>query len=225
MNKKIILLILLLPLFLGSCSLFIDKDTTAHISKVTYKPEIKILGDPIMSLKVGSTYTEAGVEVYVADSTLEYTIVKEGEDNYAVGTGAPDPNQLGFYVVTYKAVNGYGWANYAYRAVLVHDGTPYEGDISGNYRYGFNNKTTISKYSVDGYYQMDNVYKFSDTPLPIIFADTGDGINFEIVPGYDETYGYYSGSGKKNGNRITFQLTLKSLDGTVLNQDITWLKY
>ncbi len=225
MNKKIILLLLLLPMFLGSCSLFIDKDSTAHVSMISYKPKITLLGDPIMSLKVGSTYTEPGIEAYAGDTLLDYSIVTHDQDPNALGTGTPNTNQIGFYIVTYKAVNGFGWTSYAYRSVLVHDGTPYEGDISGNYKMGFKFTSTISKYSVNGYYQMDNVYQREGVTLPIIFADKGDGVNFGIVPGYDNKLGFYYGTAKKDGENITFNMTFKSPNGIQQNLAFKWEKY
>ncbi len=218
------MLILLLPMFLGSCSLFIDKDTTDHVSMISYKPEIKLLGDPIVSFKLGSSYTDPGVEAYAGDTALEVVTVTADEDPNAIDSNAFDPSKAGLYVITYKAVNGFGWASYAYRAVLVYDSSPYSGDISGNYRYSFLYHSIISKYSVEGYYQMDNVYPQEDVTFPIIFADAGDGTNYTIVPGYNEEFGYYRGTAEKSGNNITFYLTLKTKDGDVLHKDITWTK-
>ena len=211
-------------MFLGSCSLFIDKDTTAHVSMISYKPQIKLLGDPVVSIKVGTSYTDPGVEAYAGDTSITYTVVSADEDPNALGTGSPNTNQCGFYIVTYKAVNGFGWANYAYRAILVHDGTPYEGDISGNYHSGFLFHSSISKYSIDGYYQMDDVYIKEGTTLPIIFADSGDGINFDIVPGYDESLGFYYGTAVKNDQNIDFYITFKSPKGLKLNKHFVWIK-
>lgn len=166
-----------------------------------------------MSLKVGSTYTEQGVEAYAGDTLLDYEIV----------SGAVDPNTKGFYVVTYKTTNGFGWSSYAYRAVLVHDGTPYEGDISGTYKKGFFYSSTIQKYSVNGYYQMDNVWQQEGTVIPIIFADLGDGINFGIVP-QDTELGFITGTAKRNGSKITFYIHLVTPDNTTYDKSFDWTK-
>ena len=193
--------------------MFIDKDTTGNVSKISYKPVMTLKGDPIISMKVGSTYTEEGVDAYAGDTLLSYEIV----------SGEVDPNTAGFYVVTYKATNGFGWSSYAYRAVLVHDGTPYEGDISGNYKKGFFYNTTIQKYSVDGYYKIDNVWQQQGVTIPVIFADMGDGINFGIVPGECDL-GFYSGTATLNGAVLTFHIHLATTDGQSLDYEFDWTK-
>lgn len=213
MNKKIIILLLLLPVFFTGCSMFINKDTTGNVSMISYKPVMKLVGDPIMSLKAGSSYTEQGVEAYAGDTLLDYEIV----------SGKVKPDSIGFYVVTYKATNGFGWSSYSYRAVLVHDGTPYEGDISGTYKKGFLFKSTIQKYSIDGYYQIDNVWQQQGTVIPIIFADMGDGVNFGIVPGENEL-GFYSGTVKRNGSVLTFNIHLVTSDSNVYDYQFEWTK-
>ncbi len=205
MKKRIFLILLVLPLLFSGCSMFIEKDTTAHISKISYKPVLTIIGDKIISLPVGGTYEEKGVEAVAGDSTLSYEIV----------SGNVDPNTPGFYIVTYKATNQYGWSSYAYRAVLVYDGQAYNRDISGEYK--FNNiipNATVSKYPVDGYWQITNAWGAADVDFPLIFADTGDGLHFGIVPGEHPDKGRYSGTAVYNPSQwlLTFSIKLEALD-------------
>lgn len=197
-----------------SCNLIIDKDTTAEISKVSRKPVIELLGDPILSLPVGSTYEDAGVNAYEGDSPISYQIV----------SGKVNPNQAGFYVVTYKAVNTYGWESFAYRAVLVYSGSAYGTDISGTYYKGFNFLEEISKYQVNGYWQISNVWQEEGVSFPLIFADKGDG-TYGIVPGDHPTKGRYEGYAVQNGtDKIHFFLKITSPDGDITYPDLTWTK-
>jgi len=185
--------------------MFMEKDTTANVSTVTYKPVLTLNGDQIMSLPVGGTYEEKGVDAVAGDSTLAYEIV----------SGEVDPNTPGFYIVTYKATNSYGWSTYAYRAVLVYEGEPYKRDISGEYM--FNNiidHQNVTKYSVPGYWQIGNAWGAEGVSFPVIFADTGDGVHFGIVPDEHEAKGRYSGTAVYSTSQwtLTFSIKLESLD-------------
>ena len=125
---SIIIVGIVVLFILQACNLVYDKDTTSEISSVSVKPEIILLGEPIMSLKLGETYNDEGVKA----------VAGENEVIVEIESGKVDQNTLGFYVVTYKAANEFGWNSYAYRAVLVHDGSPYETEeIGGNYKIGF----------------------------------------------------------------------------------------
>lgn len=194
-NIKFPIIIALGLMIISSCNLIIDKDTTAEISKVSIKPVVKLLGDPIMSLPVGEIYNEAGIEAYAGETQIDYQVV----------SGNVNPNQEGFYVVTYKAENEFGWATYAYRAVLVYSGSPYGSDIEGHYKKGFLFDADISKYSVNGYWQMTNVWQEEGVDFPIIFADKGNG-TYGIVPGEHPDKGRYSGTAYLSGNVLYFTI-------------------
>jgi hypothetical protein len=213
-NSYIFLILISFVLLTNSCSLFFDRDTTGEISSLSIKPVVTLLGDQILSLPVGGTYTEQGIEAYVGDSLVEYTIV----------SGNVDANQKGFYVVTYSAENQYGWETLAYRAVLVYSGEPYGTDIAGNYKKGFAYYSVISKYPVDGYWQIDNVWQEGDVVFPIVFADNGDD-TYSIVPGEHPVKGKYSGFGVKTENNIKFTLIVVSPDGVETTKEFPWEKY
>jgi len=213
-NKILIIITFIFVLGFQACDLVIDKDTTDGLSYVSTKPVVTVLGEPIISLPVGGTYVDAGVEAYAGDSVLDAHIV-EGEVN---------SNQKGFYVVTYQAVNGFGWKSYGYRAVLVYDGNPYGSDIAGNYKRNELVETVIRKNNIYGYWEIDNIITEEGVTVPVVFADKGDD-TYGIVPGFDPIKGYYSGTGVKTAQGISFQIQIITLGGTVLNQDHEWIKY
>lgn len=227
-----IILIPLALIFMAGCNLVWDVDTTADISYVSTKPVMTLLGDPIISMQKGGSYTEAGVEAKVGDTILEQTSNMPG---WEIIAGNVDPSAEDFYVVTYYAENGYGWGSYAYRAVLVHDGDPYGEDISGEYKVGnyspitqgYQFETSVSKYAVgentnSGYWQIDNVWIEEGVNMPIVFADKGDG-TYGVVPSEHETKGRVFGTAFFNEDgEFEFNLEIHGKTGIVLNKDFKW---
>ena len=224
-----IVLIILLPFLfvLNSCNLMWDKDTTDSLSLISTKPVITVLGDPIISLEQGKPYTDAGTEVSAGNN--EFT--------EEIESGEVDPNTLGYYVVTYKAVNQYDWTSYAYRAVLVHDGTPYGDDISGVYKVGnydpytqgFEFETEIIEYNseIKGYWQIENVWIQKGINITIVFADKSDG-TYGVVPVEDGTKGRIFGTAEtfieNDDEFIEFHLEVHSKSGEIFYKDFKWEK-
>ena len=216
--KKIFLFLSIFALILSfsNCELFVDIDTTDNASEVSVKPMMQLIGKDVKSLAKGGTYTEQGVkasEVKLGDNDLSYEIV----------AGNVDPNTPGFYVVTYKAVNKYGWENYTYRAVLVYEGSPYGSNIAGDYKKGFliagsyKFETSIYKHSEPGFWIIDNFYQEGTVSIPAIFADMGDG-TYNVVPGVDVDKGTYKGTAEKiSGGRIQFTMDIVSNKGEHLD--------
>lgn len=205
--KQFILTIISLSILFTSCNLFFDNDESSYVSMVSYKPKIEIKGEPIISLEKGqSTYTEQGVNVWIGDTL---------SDNYTI-TNSPDINKTGCYIIKYTATNGFGWSSTAYRSVLVWEGTPYSPslDVSGDYKVGFKFRSKITKYSILGYYIMDNCYaEDRDDVFPIIFADNNDGKNFTIVPGEHPALGKYFGTANDSiaGTKKFFKVKIKTV--------------
>lgn len=215
MKNKILIItaIVTLGFIIQSCNLVIDKDTTSNISFTSIKPVMELLGEPIIEMTVGGTYVEAGVSAMAGDTVLDYTILE----------GAVDPGTLGYYVVVYEAVNGFGWASKAYRAVLVHDGTPYGDDITGAYKLSFLFNTNIKKHSINGYWEIENVFQQDGVVFPIVFADKGDG-TYGVVPGEHPTKGFYTGTVVKNGTQLVFTMKMVSPSGIKTTKTFTWTK-
>ena len=213
MKNKIFIALFTILIISQSCNIIIDKDVTDEISSVSIKPIVELIGEPIISMPVGGKYTELGVNAFSGDDPLDYSII----------SGNVNPNNKGFYIVTYKAENMYGWATYAYRSVLVYSGSPYSEDISGHYKSGFLFNSDISEYPVSGYWQMTNVWIEEGVTFPILFADKGNG-QYGIVPGEFGSKGRYGGTARKNGNNITFTIKLTSPNGIVNTKTFIWTK-
>jgi len=216
-NMKNIVLFLTISLLMifSSCEMFIDKDITGNISTVSTKPIITLIGEPIISIKVGSEYVENGI------------IAGDGKDsvfNWIIEDGNVNSDIEDFYVVSYKAVNGFNWVTYAYRAVLVHDGTPYQNEnIGGNYKIGFFYNSSVEKYSIDGYWKMTNVWDEEGVTFPIIFAEKQDG-TLGVAPGEDIVKGRYFGTGVFTGDSIKFRLEIQPLEGEAYVKNFGWKK-
>ncbi len=215
MKNKIVHIIIIgvFGLFLiQSCEMIVDIDTTNNLSSVSTKPVIELLGEPIIEMQVGGAYTEEGIHATAGDTVLEYTIVE----------GNVNSNVEGYYVVTYEAVNGFGWSSRAYRAVLVHDGSPYGDDITGTYFINYVLPvSTINKSNINGYWQISNVWGEGGVDFPITFADNGNG-TYGVVPDTHPTKGFYLGTGIKTGNNINFILDVVSPGGIKTQKTFLW---
>ncbi len=182
MKKINFVLILISSLFiLSSCEVkewFYDVDTTDSISQVSVKPILQIVGEPIMSLPVNSTYVEQGVlasEVEEGGNDLTAEIVR----------GSVNTGTAGCYIVAYKAINTFGWATTVYRAVLVYATEPDTyTDISGEYKqlitFGKYMYMNVTKHEVKGFWNVSNFYT-SDSPMEGIMADLGNN-TYVLVP-------------------------------------------
>ena len=214
--KKIALFIISFALIFASCNILWDVDTTDHVSMISCKPTVKLIGDEFMSLPVGSSYTEQGVEAYACDTPLTYTIV----------SGNVDPNTKGLYFVTYKAENSFGWTTYAYRTVLVYSGSPYITDIEGNFRVGFLFNATITKNDVAGFWNMDNCWAEEGVTFPITMAeDPNNPGHFIIVPGSHPTKAKsYSGYADFSNNKLTIVLNIIDYEGKSSTKTFQWIK-
>ncbi len=196
MKKKYLISIIVFIAFalsyLTSCNVIWNKDVTEEISKTSVKPRITLLGEPMISMKVGGTYEEKGIKVDAGANEYTERIV----------SGEVNPNVEGFYLVKYEAINEYDWASYAYRSVLVHDGDAFTTDIAGPYKSG-NNYTpgvgweifsTITKHpTLNGYWVTSTGWAEKDVFIPLTFAENGDG-TYTIVPYEDEKKGYIFGT-------------------------------
>ncbi len=213
--KKLFLAIIGI-LFIASCNVLWDVDTTDHVSMVSCKPDIKLLGDPMISFPVGSTYTEEGVEAFACDTPLTYTIV----------SGQVNPKEAGLYQVVYKATNGFGWSSYAYRTVLVYNGDPYITDIGGDYRIGFLYHSTITKHSVKGFWQMSQAIDDPNKDYPVVLVEDPNNVgHFIVVPGVWEDLGRYKGSAEyiPSPTHPQLKLTITFID-QALTKTYTWKK-
>ncbi len=225
MKKKYLISIAVLIAFalsyLTSCNVIWDKDVTEEISKTSVKPKITVLGEPMISMKVGGTYEEKGIKVDAGANEYTERIV----------SGEVNPNVEGFYLVKYEAINEYGWASYAYRSVLVHDGDAFTSDIADTYVAGnqengvFQFISTIQKHpTLNGYWITNDAWQEDGVTVPLAFAENGDG-TYTIVPYEDENKGYIFGTVTKTSSDITYWFEVYPKGGGGPKEfDHTWSK-
>jgi len=102
---------------------------------------------------------------------------------------------------------------------LVWEGSPYSTNIEGNYKKGFSLKSSITKYSVNGYYAMSNCYAAQGYNFPVVMADNGDGKNFTIVPGEHPSLGKYFGYAYDSTNTSNKHFIIVKIKTVIPGQD------
>ncbi|HEY9259304.1 immunoglobulin-like domain-containing protein [Chitinophaga sp.] len=123
-------------------------------------PTITLKGDPVVTLSVGGTYTDAGATGY--DSITKVSTELTPLSNNV------DPANAGFYVVSFLTKNVYGYRTSADRLVLVTTISPSD-DISGSYKRVGNNEIVHVVKAGTGLYTIDNVGGVAGAPAPFVF--------------------------------------------------------
>ena len=153
-------------LMLTSC----DKDSEG-LSKISTIPELTVLGDPIVSLRLGGTYTDQGCTAKCDGQDVSNTITMRSTIN---------PIVPGFYKVIYTARNADGAPGTAVRTVMVCDpnnfASPYFGESQYGSRHYYNAPITISELG-DGLYAIDDL--------------AGGFYCYGRYPGYEPTYDFH----------------------------------
>jgi len=202
--------------------MFIDKDTTNEISSLSVYPIFVVEGGQYIAIQKGSEFVDPGVKV---------SEVKEGDNdlsNKLEVKGSVDSNIPGLYFITYVATNTYNYKDSIKRAVLVYDGDlGLNADLTGKYKLG-PARMEISKNSVQGYWNVTNVY-MKGKEIPVVIGDIGND-SYVIIPGSysipDET-GKYEGNAEYDSSRekIRFNYDLILPDGTIKPKSKNWSKY
>ena len=96
--------------FLFSCNKFtvVDTPTQVGISTVTYYVVFTLNGPKVQSIVVGTPYTDPGAKAEENGQPVQYTT-----------SGTVDNNTVGFYPITYSAVNKDGYSSSITRYVAV----------------------------------------------------------------------------------------------------------
>ena len=98
------------------------KITTWDNSRITYYVDLTMLGDQVMIVPVGSSYSDPG-----------FTAFENGvdvEDNVSV-VGSVDPTSIGYYPISYSVENQDGFSKEAQRKVFVVGNSVV--DLTGTY--------------------------------------------------------------------------------------------
>lgn len=112
--------LLLLTLGFSSC----ETDETDNVSKVTTYPIVTLKGDEFVSIPVGGTFSDQGVNATIGGAAVDP----------AVGGDAVDASTPGVYIITYTATNPEGFSTVAKRYVGVIAPDAASKDLSGDYK-------------------------------------------------------------------------------------------
>lgn len=125
-----------------------DKEDTDNLSKITTYPLIEVKGDQFVSIPVGGTFSDQGVNATVGGTPVES--VKSGD--------AVDVNTPGVYIITYTATNAEGFSVSTNRYVGVIASDAAALDLTGNYKRnaGALGVSKVTRLGV-GHYTSDNV--------------------------------------------------------------------
>jgi hypothetical protein len=115
------------------------------MSKITYYPEIATVGDRLIILSQGASYSDAGAKATVNGTEAKY------ETAGNVNTATP-----GIYVLQYTAVNSDGFSASDFRTVVVIGNDVAANDFSGTYARDINNITSTWTKTANGVYTVDN---------------------------------------------------------------------
>lgn len=161
------LLVPILVLTLWSC----DKSTEG-LTRITYYPTLKMLGEPTVILNVGETYTDEGCYAEL-----------NGEDvsSEVVTSSNVDNSTPGMYSISYVIYNADGFSTTASRTVYVVDpnniATIYLGESMTSTRHYYDALIFITDNG-DGTYHLD---------------DLMGGFQFNgLNPGFEPTYDFHA---------------------------------
>lgn len=171
-------------------------------SKITYLPNIEIIGEEIIVIVAGDDYNEPGAVATENGTPIDFTV-----------SGSVDNNTPGIYILNYLATNKDGFSATDSRTVIVvaEAFIPGSADISGNYKRSTNGRDCEVSNVVDGVYFMTDGWGSATSgglPLPIncyLFCSDGENI---LMPLYPTVFGGMEGEGIYTGTQMLIQTTL-----------------
>lgn len=162
---------------ISSCD---NSPETADVSKVTFYPEITVLGDDPIFVPRGSTFTDPGAIAVENGNEIDYTVTASGKFR---GESTVNTNVVDEYMITYSAVNVDGFEGKATRQVIVYDNGDLVNDISGIYR------ATVTRNGVltPQYTDLEYVYIWKNSNGTYEMSD-GIGGYYDLGRGYGVGY-------------------------------------
>jgi hypothetical protein len=180
MKKIISLIIIAIGGLFAACTEVETKD----VSKVTYYPNIEVLGDEVMYIAKGATFTDPGAKAMAGDTEIKYTSEASGQyrGEKTLNTAVTDE-----YIITYSALNADGFKGSATRKVIVYENGNLTTDISGVYKCNVNRSgsSPITAQNIKFIYiwkNADGSYGLSDAFGGWYQYHRGFGIGY-ITPG------------------------------------------
>jgi surface protein with Ig-like domain len=147
MKIKIILVLVITILAGISCNKtdFNYPAGTVGISKIVYFPLVSTIGDHLVILPLGGTFTDPGANATLGSQTVKPTV-----------TGSVDPNTPGIYSITYTAANPQGYSASDFRTVVVIGSDVASNDFSGTYVRAATGETSTWTKDSTGVYTVEN---------------------------------------------------------------------
>ncbi|MBQ7690338.1 MAG: DUF5012 domain-containing protein [Muribaculaceae bacterium] len=151
-----------------SCS---DSNDELTDSKLTNYVVLEVQGDEFVALPLGTSYVDAGCKATLDGQDAASRLVTEGVDEV-------DENTIGFYEITYSAVNDDGFPISASRTVCVYDPS-ITLNIEGKYNTDMAATMYLGKMN-----DVKDWYPFADWAAGYGNTSQCEGITFtQIVPG------------------------------------------
>ena len=120
---------ILYSLLMGGLMLFAAtscKDSVEDSSVITYFVDLQLKGEKTMYVPLNTEFVEPGYTAYIQDEDVTNKVKVSGE---------VDITKVGYYVLTYVAVNNDGYTSKDTRKVFVYDGAVSDDiDYSGKYQ-------------------------------------------------------------------------------------------
>ena len=181
MKKVYLYGLMLCTMVLGLMSCSKDKDHTD--TRVTYYVNMHLQGEELTLVPLGTAYTDAGCTADLNGEDYTSKIVITGLEDVNV-------NKVGFYDITYKAVNPDGYAASAARTVVVYD-PAVKVSIAGTYSTDMN----LSLYSKNKLTFANRAAYYGNTTqcVGITFTEVAPGIYYvnDLFGGwYSQIRGY-----------------------------------
>jgi hypothetical protein len=118
---------------------------TVGISKIVYFPAVSIIGQHLVIINQGGTFTDPGVTATLGSATVTPTI-----------TGSVDPTTPGVYNLVYSAADPQGYSASDFRTVVVIGSDVAANDFSGTYLRAATGVTSTWTKDSTGVYTVEN---------------------------------------------------------------------
>ncbi len=201
MKKSIIYTLVLSTFLFIGC----DNESTGDVSSVTNFAVVEPLGDPIVFVESGTTYTDPGVSATIAGAQVPFETI-----------GSVDTSTPGIYDLTYRVVNDDGFAADAFRTVYVYENNGTIAGVWDGKRVGRSGGPVLISTTADpnvfncsdlnaGHYEFERGFgRAFATPAPI----TLDGSSITSPGGANGFGNWFLSAGALSGDQKTMTWTI-----------------
>lgn len=175
-------------LFVSSC----DTETTGDVNGITNFAILKVIGEPLIVLTQGDTYTDAGAEVTLAGEPFPYAT-----------QGTANTNVPGVYKIVYLATNDLGYSASATRTVVVLSSAPSIYNLEGSWTRNNGSPAEVVRISDREYTHNNAGGVVGDNALMVTFYNVDDDLLY--IP--------------RQENASISGITVESVDGYIIDND------